>query len=331
METTDSYRRSLKRKNYSPRTVKTYLHILTRFVAWLPVPLSSVTRREMGAYVDHLQRRRLAPKTITCYLQTVRLFFDYLIDEEGMAMANPVAKISIRLPKPLPRHLKDGEVATLLSAVTKARDRAMFMLMLRSGLRVEEVARLTVDAIEYERRQLFVASGKGAKDRMVYLSDDACAALRAYLEKRSSKARAVFLVEKGPMRGKPISVRGIQKRIEYYARISGVRASCHSLRHTMATQLLNADAPLSSIQDLLGHSHITTTQRYCRVANLKVRRDYYGAMEVVLQRMQALEEDEGDARTRSGKERAACPRREPVLLAQNTREERTRPGERSPA
>ena len=200
METTDSYRRSLKRKNYSPRTVKTYLHILTRFVAWLPVPLSSVTRREMGAYVDHLQRRRLAPKTITCYLQTVRLFFDYLIDEEGMAMANPVAKISIRLPKPLPRHLKDGEVATLLSAVTKARDRAMFMLMLRSGLRVEEVARLTVDAIEYERRQLFVASGKGAKDRMVYLSDDACAALRAYLEKRSSKARAVFLVEKGPMR-----------------------------------------------------------------------------------------------------------------------------------
>ena len=331
METTDSYRRSLKRKNYSPRTVKTYLHILTRFTAWLPVPLSAVTRKEMGAYVDHLQRRHLAPKTITSYLQTVRLFFDYLIDEEGMTMANPVAKISIRLPKPLPRHLKDDQVADLLAVITKARDRAMFMLMLRSGLRVEEVARLTVDAIEYQRRQLFVASGKGAKDRMVYLSDDACAALRAYLEKRSSKARAVFLVEKGPMKGKPISVRGIQKRIEYYARISGVRASCHSLRHTMATQLLNADAPLSSIQDLLGHSHITTTQRYCRVANLKVRRDYYDAMEVVLQRMQALEEDEGDARTRRGKERAACPRREPVLLARKTREEGTRPGERSPA
>ena len=81
----------------------------------------------------------------------------------------------------------------------------------------------------------------------------------------------------------------------------------------------------------MGHSHITTTQRYCRVANLKVRRDYYDAMEVVLQRMQALEEDEGDARTRRGKERAACPRREPVLLARKTREEGTRPGERSPA
>ena len=73
--------------------------------------------------------------------------------------------------------------------------------------------------------------------------------------------------------------------------------SCHCLSHTLATQLLNADADLSSIQDLLGHTHITTTQRYCRVANLKVQRDYYKAMEVVLQRMQALEEDEPDPRS----------------------------------
>ena len=76
-------------------------------------------------------------------------------------MANPVAKISIRLPKPLPRHLKDDQVANLLAVITKARDRAMFMLMLRSGLRVEEVARLTVDAIEYQRRQLFVGKRQG--------------------------------------------------------------------------------------------------------------------------------------------------------------------------
>ena len=322
MESIDSYRRSLKRKNYSPGTVKIYLHILTHFIAWLTVPLSDVTRKEIGAYVDSLQRRHLAPKTITYYLQTVRLFFDYLIDEEGMAMANPVATISIRLPKPLPRHLKDGEVADLLAVVTKARDRAMFMLMLRSGLRVEEVARLTVDAVECERRQLFVANGKGAKDRMVYLSGDACAALRAYLKMRSSTSRYLFLVEKGSMKGKPISVRGIQKRIEYYARKCGVKASCHRLRHTMATQLLNADAPLSSIQDLLGHSRITTTQRYCRVANLKVQRDYYDAMEVVLERMQALEEDEQEPR-----KLARTKGRAPVLVKVHEK----RPEERGPA
>ena len=96
------------------------------------------------------------------------------------------------------------------------------------------------------------------------------------------------------MRGKPLSVRGIQKRIEYYARKSSLEVSCHRLRHTMATQLLNADAGLATLQDLLGHSQITTTQRYCRVANLKVQRDYYKAMQIVLQRTQAQEEDEDE-------------------------------------
>lgn len=203
---------------------------------------------------------------------------------------NPVRKISIRLPKPLPRHLKDREVEKFLAIIKDPRDRAMFLLMLRCGLRVE-VARLTVDAVEYRKKQIFVASGKGAKDRVVYLSGDAASALEAYTQRRSSKARKVFLVQKGPLTGTPISVRGIQQRIEYYAKKSGLAVSCHRLRHTFATQLLNADADLATIQDLLGHEHITTTQRYAHVANLKVQRDYYKAMEAVLQRTQKTDED----------------------------------------
>jgi len=294
METTEliRYRRALKRKNYSAHTLKSYVNILDQFMRWLTVPLSDVTRKEIGAYVDHLLRKRRTPKTITCHLQTIRLFFDYLMNEEGRKMVNPVTRISLRLPKPLPRHLKDDQVRSLFDGITDLRDRAMFMLMLRCGLRVQEVAELTVDAVEYGRRQIFVFHGKGAKDRVVYMSEDARSALSAYLAKRSSKARGLFLVQKGPMSGKPLSVRGIQKRIEYYARESGLNVSCHRLRHTMATQLLNADADLATIQDLLGHGQITTTQRYCRVANLKVQRDYYKAMEVVLQRAQTQEEDD---------------------------------------
>jgi site-specific recombinase XerD len=286
------YQRSLKRKNYSAHTVKNYMNIMDNFTRWLRTPLREVTRKDMGAYVDHSLRKRLTPKTITCHLQTIRLFFDYLINEEGVAMINPVTKVSLRLPKPLPRHLKDNQVTTLFAVITDLRDRAIFMLMLRSGLRVEEVAKLTVDAVEYHRRQLFVSNGKGGKDRVVYLSEDAQSALQAYLKKRSSKAKGLFLVQKGPMTGKPISVRGIQKRIEYYARKSRLKVSCHQLRHTMATQLLNADAALVTIQDLLGHGQITTTQRYCRVSNLKVQRDYYKAIEVVMQRTQSREDDE---------------------------------------
>ena len=89
----------------------------------------------------------------------------------------------------------------------------------------------------------------------------------------------------------PISVRGIQKRIEYYARKADINVCCHHLRHTMATQLLNADADLATIQDLLGHSRITTTQCYCRVSNLKVQRDYYKAINVVLQRTLPISEN----------------------------------------
>jgi len=295
METTEliHYRRALKRKNYSTHTVKTYMNILDQFMRWLSVPLAEVTRNEIGVYVDHLLRKRRTPKTITCHLQTIRLFFDYLMNEEGRSILNPVTRISLRLPKPLPRHLKDDQVRRLFDGITDLRDRAIFMLMLRCGLRVQEVADLTVDAVEYERRQIFIFHGKGTKDRVVYMSEDARSALSAYLAKRSSKAKTLFLVQKGPMRGKPLSVRGIQKRIEYYARKSELNVSCHRLRHTMATQLLNADAGLATIQDLLGHGQITTTQRYCRVANLKVQRDYYKAIQIVLQRTQA-QEKEGD-------------------------------------
>jgi len=290
------YRRALKRKNYSAHTLKSYMNILDHFLRWSPVPLSKVTSKEVGLYVDHLLQKRRTPKTITCHLQTIRLFFDYLMNEEELPISNPVIRISIRLPKPLPRHLKDDQVTRLLAVIQDVRDRAMFMLMLRCGLRVQEVVDLTVDAVDWQRRQIFVSQGKGGKDRIVYMSEDARSALLAYLAKRSLKGKRLFLVQKGPLRGQPLSVRGIQKRIESYAQKSKLNVSCHRLRHTMATQLLNADADLATIQDLLGHGQITTTQRYCWVANLKVQRDYYKAMEVVLQRTQATgqNDDEGD-------------------------------------
>ena len=161
----------------------------------------------------------------------------------------------------------------------------MFKLMLRCGLRVEEVSNLTLGAIDLKQRRIIVYHGKGSKDRVVYISDDAHDALVAYLKIRSHfRIKKVFLVEKGNFKGQPISVRGIQKRIEYYAKKTGLKVSCHSLRHTMATQLLNAEAQVETIQDLLGHNWITTTQRYCTVSNLKIQKDYFKAMRNVLQR-----------------------------------------------
>jgi site-specific recombinase XerD len=281
-----NFRRHLKRKNYSQRTARDYMSTLKQFIVWLDCPIEEATNKKILGFIDFLLDKKLQPKTINCYLDSIRSFYEYLKDGEDLEIANPVKRgYCLRLSKPLPRFLKDEEVSRFLHKLEGLRDRAMFLLMLRCGLRVEEVASLTVGALDLRRGKLLVKSGKGAKDRMVYVSPDAHEALTGYLKQRAqSRSKPVFLVDKGRCRGQAISVRGIQKRMEYYAGESGLKVSCHHLRHTMATQLLNADADITIIQDLLGHSRITTTQRYCKVSNRKVQRDYYRAIDLVVKR-----------------------------------------------
>lgn len=280
------FRRYLKRRNYSRHTVKNYLSVLREFVIWLDVPLEQLTPQKIDEYIDHLHGKRMQAASINIYLASVRVFYRYLRHEVGIKLSNPFrAGKRLRTPKPLPRFLQEEHIERLFDVIRGRRDQAMFMLMLRCGLRVSEVAGLGLGQIDLKRRRVIVCNGKGGKERMVYISDDAREALAAYLNQRtSSRMKKVFLVEKGACKGKPLSIRGICKRIEYYSKKSGVNVSCHQLRHTMATQLLNADADLVTIQDLLGHTRIKTTQRYCRVCNLKVERDYFKAMEVVMRR-----------------------------------------------
>ena len=279
-----SYKRYLKRKNFSAQSVKSYLNRLKHFLVWLPVPVEDATPVHVKRYLDTLLENRMAPKTINERLVAIRSFYRYLRDEEGREIANPVVKgMALRLAKPLPRYLKESELDIFLAVIIKKRDRALFMVMLRCGLRVTEVAELTLDAIDYRRHQIIVRNGKGAKDRITYISNDAAEALATYLFVRPpTREQKLFLVEKGVYKGKPLSVRGIQKRMEYYSRKSEVPVTCHQLRHTMATQLLNAGADLVSIQELLGHAKIETTMRYSRLSNLKAQNDYYQAMERIM-------------------------------------------------
>ena len=281
-----NFRRYLKRRNYSAHTVKYYLNILKQFVIWLDVPLQQTSAKKIDAYIDYLHAKKMQPASINCYLAIIRIFYAYLKYEEQLKLTNPVKTgRRLRVPKPLPRALREEQIDRFFEVIKSKRDWAMFRLMLRCGLRVEEVANLTLGAIDLKQRRLMVLNGKGSKDRVVYISDDAADALDVYLTlRRHSRMKKVFLVEKGDYKGKPISVRGIQKRMEYYAKKSDIAVCCHRLRHTMATQLLNAEAEVETIQDLLGHNWITTTQRYCKVSNVKVQRDYFKAMRVILSR-----------------------------------------------
>jgi site-specific recombinase XerD len=257
---------------------------LKHFLIRLPVLVESATPDHVRRYLDTLLKQRLAPKTINERLVVIRSFYRYLRDEENESIVNPAVKgMALRMPKPLPRYARQSELDLLFVAITKRRDRALFMLMLRSGLRVDEVANLSLDAIDYQHNLIVVRGGKGAKDRVTYISNDAADALAAYLQIRQpTSEQKIFLVEKGIHKGKPLSVRGIQKRIEHYSKKSGISLTCHQLRHTMATQLLNAGADVVTIQELLGHSNIELTMRYSRLSNMKAQHDYYLAMEKVL-------------------------------------------------
>ncbi len=281
-----NFRRYLKRRNYSPHTVKYYLNIIKQFVLWLNVPLEKVGVDQIENYIDYLHQKRMRPASINLYLAIIRVFYSYLKYEEQINLVNPVqSNCRLREPKPLPRALHEEQIDQFFDVIKSKRDWAMFRLMLRCGMRVEEVSNLSLGDIDIKQRRIMVVDGKGGKDRVVYISDDACDGLLAYLKLRSHRrVKKVFLVEKGTYKGQPISVRGIQKRMEYYAKKTGLKISCHHLRHTMATQMLNADAEVASIQDLLGHNWISTTQRYCRVSNVKVKRDYFDAMARILKR-----------------------------------------------
>ena len=235
-----NFRRYLKRRNYSPHTVKYYLNILKQFVIWLDVPLEQATDKKIDAYVDYLHEKRMQPASINCYMAIIRVFYAYLKYEELVTLINPVKrKMRLRVPKPLPRALREDQDERFFDVIKSKRDWAMFRLMLRCGLRVEEVANLTRGAIDLKQLRLMVLNGKGSKDRVVYISDDAAKGLTAYLKlRRHCRMKKVFLVEKGVYKGKPISVRGIQKRIEYYARKSGVTVSCHRLRHHADSRIM---------------------------------------------------------------------------------------------
>jgi len=211
-----NFRRFLKRKNYSLHTVKNYLNRIKHFVLFLDVPLEKADYAHVARYIEHLLDKRISPVTINLHLSTIRAFYDYLYHDEQLEITNPVKKrCRLKMPHPLPRYLNEEQIQRLFSVIKRPRDLAIFKLMLRCGMRVEEVAHLSIDAIDFANRKILVHCGKGQKDRVVYISNDAQRALGRYLNVRaSSRSRKLFLVEKGSYKAKPISVRGIQKRME---------------------------------------------------------------------------------------------------------------------
>ena len=220
MEMITKFSTFMKRRSYSKYTIKSYTNNIKRFFRWLDFQIDTVTSEDVYEYLGYLHNRRLKAKSINSILNSLRKFYDFLYYEEKIKIINPVKpEYRQREPKPIPRFLKDEEIDMLIASIKSRRDRAMCMLMLRCGLRVGEVAKLTIRNIDFVCRRIFVLNGKGPKDRIVYFSNDTYKAIQDYFKVRpSTRVQRLFLVEKGLYKGQPISLRGIQKRIEYYAK-----------------------------------------------------------------------------------------------------------------
>jgi len=157
-------------------------------------------------------------------------------------------------------------------------------------LRVAEVVGVELPDVDLSRQTLRVRDAKNRRERLVYLSPDTVRTVEEYLAHRGwPQDGKVFVGEKGQTKGRSLSVRGVQKRLEGYARRAGVAISCHVLRHSLATHLLNQGVRLVVIQELLGHAHVTSTQRYARLANRRVREEYFQGMEKILGKRVSME------------------------------------------
>jgi site-specific recombinase XerD len=273
----------LHTRNYSPHTIENYGRDLRLFFAPLQKALRAVSWRDIEHFIQQQHQAQLAATTINRRLHALKHFFDYLVMERQTLATNPVKPSHLlRQGRPLPKKLSQDQVRTLFAQITNPLDHALYLLMLRCGLRVSEVARLRRSDLDWEQQSLRIDQGKGRKDRVVYVSADALAALRTCLAVRPAAVpgEVLFWNQKRPQRA--LSSKGMQKKMERYAKAAGIKASCHSLRHTFASNLLEEGAEVISIKELLGHASMESSDRYAKLSNQRVKQIYQQTIRKVI-------------------------------------------------
>ncbi|MFA9462270.1 site-specific tyrosine recombinase XerD [Thiohalorhabdus methylotrophus] len=265
----------------SDNTLAAYRRDLQRFGGWLgeQVPLDDVVREQVLGFLAAQMRRGAKPRTIARQLSTLRRFFRFLL-EEGRLADDPCREVEApRLDARLPDTLTESEVEALLNAPDAGdplgmRDRTMLEVMYATGLRVSELVGLPLGQYRQDAGYVLV-TGKGGKQRLVPLGEEALGWLARYLE----HARPVLLEGRASdrvfvsRRGSGLTRQAVWYRIRKYAEELGIEKplSPHTLRHSFATHLLNHGMDLRSLQMLLGHSDLSTTQIYTHVARERLK------------------------------------------------------------
>jgi site-specific recombinase XerD len=291
------FQKWLRRKYPTTTTPIHYPSDVALFFKWVKKNPTGVTVLDIDLFIEHSQQKAHSIATINRRLASLHSFYEFLATQTDPAPVNPVLfkRHFIRHGIHLPRGIPDVELKKLLNCIDNSRDRAMFLLMLRCGLRVGEVRDLTLNSLSMEPSQeglpRLLVCGKGGTKRIVYLSGQAFAALEAWLDKRPTSSDPALFLNKF---GKKISITGIQGNLAHYCRKAGLWVTCHQFRHTFGRQMIESRVPVTSIQRLLGHTRLQTTEIYLHISDCQIQKDYESAIRVIAQRFpqNLLKEDE---------------------------------------
>jgi tyrosine recombinase XerC len=264
-------------KNYSAYTITNYRLDLEDFAQFLgQANIESVDYLTLRKYLSLLKEKNLTSRSVSRKLSTLRSFFKFLT-REGLLKANPILVVSSpKMEKHLPQFLTEEETSRLIESAVATderglRDRAILETFYSTGIRISELVGLDIQDTDFISGVIKVR-GKGKKERVVPIGEHAVRAIRKYLDKRKKQSEAVFLNKSG----KRISDRGVRNIVEKYIRLTSLKqgVSAHTLRHSFATHLLDRGADLRSVQELLGHANLSTTQIYTHLTTERLKNIY---------------------------------------------------------
>jgi site-specific recombinase XerD len=274
----------LRLRAAAEKTRRAYRGDLARFARWCMakgLEPAAVDARMLRRYAASLSQGGLSPSSLARNVASLRSFYR-MLREHGVIASNPAELLTLpKRPRSLPHVLRPDDLAQLLDRIPlttplELRDRAMLELAYASGLRAEELVTLTVDSVDFDSEQVRI-EGKGSKTRLVPVGEPALRALTRYLERARpalvhDQQRALLLSKSG----RPLSTSDVRRRLRIWSTRAGLGGAVHphALRHSFATHLLNGGADLRAIQELLGHSSISTTQVYTQVESARLRRAY---------------------------------------------------------
>jgi integrase/recombinase XerD len=261
----DKLETELKIRGFSPKTVVAYKFHNQKFLDFVNKQPEQMETEDIKRYMAYLiADRGQKPASVNLSLSALRFLYDEMMGKGLFATIKPP-----KLEKKLPTVLSKEEMRQLIEAVENPKHRLLVKILYSSGLRVSECVNLKVDDLDLKERFGIVRGGKGKKDRNIILSTNLIEEIRAFLAQRQQQTPYLFNVK-----NRPISVRQAQKVVQAAAKKAGIRKRvfCHALRSSFATHLLEAGTDIRVIQELLGHSNLSTTQRYTKVSREQLRK-----------------------------------------------------------